>query len=549
MIEMANMHPEATLTAESRTISAGAAPDRRWTWIDSSILAGYAAVVAIGIRWHEPWADESQAWLLARDNSWLELMLHRLHYEGTPGLWHTVLWILVRLHVSYAGMHWVAGGCALLGVGLLLRFAPFPLPIRALLPFTFWLAYQNAVIARSYVLFVPIAFAAAALLRSPRRRPLAVALLLGLMANISLHGLVASAGFAVAAALDAGRERRAERSSWIPAAVLLAAFWLAAVAVMFPAPDLDFGGARNVERAAAAVGSVLRHPAPAAVPVSGGELRPLPPQHPHRTQAQAAWHGVAHILGLLTYPLSAIPILGLVLCLLAVAGAVTSGRARWLLPWLLMVLVFTSIALRPHHAGMLAIAFFAGLWMVWPAQAPTDRFRQWLYRLTLLLLAAVCLEQVFWTVHAIRADVRGLYCGDPAAAQFLATHAAGKRVAGFGYNSIGPEAWFSGPIYVNQTHAYWIWSRNAPVDALAPAVLATHPDFVVYGGAEVDAREGDLIDDWYRVDEPRIPLSDTYGVVAWAQAHGYRETHRFCGHAWMRNGSAEKLCQVILEPR
>jgi len=84
-------------------------------------------------------------------------------------------------------------------------------PLRALLPFTFWLAYQNAVVARSYVLFTPFAFAAAALLRSPVRRPLAVAAVLGLMANISLHGFVASVGFATAVAFGARREQHPGR--------------------------------------------------------------------------------------------------------------------------------------------------------------------------------------------------------------------------------------------------------------------------------------------------------------------------------------------------
>jgi hypothetical protein len=548
MIGTALMHPESTTASPH----AASSPRRGWTWIDTAILAAYASVVAIGIRWHEPWADESQAWLLARDNSWPQLMLHRLHYEGTPGLWHTLLRILVRLHVSYAGMHGVSGGCALLGVALMLRFAPFPFWLRGLLPFTFWLAYQDAVVARSYVLFTPIAFAAAALLRTPRRRPLAIALVLGLMANISLHGFVASVGFATAAALNslaAPNGQRRRPSSWLPAAALLIAFWIAAVAVMFPAPDVDFGGARNVERAASRLNEAFGQPAPAAVAPPAGDLQPLPPLRPHRTQAQAAWHAIAHVLGLLTWPLSAIPLLGLALCALVIAEAIVSAQIRWLLPWLLMVFVFTSVSIRPRHAGMLAVAFLAALWMLWPAQPPAAGLRAWLHRLTLLLLAVVCLEQIAWTLHAVRADVHGPYCGDPATAQFLAAHAAGKRVAGFGYDSIGPAAWFSGPIYSNQPHAWWVWSSNARVDAEAPAVLATHPDFLVYGGAEVDPRQGDLIDDWYRSAEPEFPLSDTYGVLGFARTHGYRETHRFCGHAWMRNGSAEELCQVILEPR
>jgi hypothetical protein len=404
------------------------------------------------------------------------------------------------------------------------------------------------VVARSYVLFTPIVFAAAALLRSPRRRPLAIALVLGLMANVSLHGFVASVGFAAAAALAPRKDWRS-LSSWLPAAALLAAFWLAAVFVMFPAPDEESGGARNVERVVAKLSAAVGYHAPAAVAAQPLELAPLPLPRPHRTRAQAAWHGIAHVLGLLTFPLSAIPILGLALCVLVAAGAIGSAQTRWLLPWLLMVAVFSSVVFRARHAGMLDLTFIAALWVLWPAQPPAGRLRLSLHRLTLLLLAAVCLEQIFWTIHAVRADVRGRYCGDPATAQFLAGHATGKRVAGFGYDSIGPAAWFSGPIYINQPHAYWVWSSHARVDAHAPAVLATHPGFVVYGGAQSDPHQDDLIDDWYRSDEPAIPLNDTYGVLAWAESHGYRETHRFCGHAWMRNGYSEELCQVILEPQ
>ena len=552
------MHPESTVTVSPQAAATNA-PDRHWTgrhWtrIDSPILAGYAVVVAVGIRWHEPWADEAQSWLLARDNSWPELMLHRLHYEGTPGLWHTLLWILVRLHVSYEGMHWFAGGCAVIGIVLLLRFAPFPFWLRALLPFTFWLAYQNAVVARSYVLFTPFAFAAAALLRSPVRRPLAVAAVLGLMANISLHGFVASVGFATAVAFGARREQHSATSaglvsSWLPAAALLAAFWLGAIVVMYPAPDADFGGARNVERAAAALSGAFGDHGPAAAPATSGELHPQPPVRPLRTHAQAVWRAVAHILGLLTYPLSAIPLLGLAVCAFVVAEAQVSSQIRWLMPWLLMVIVFTVVALRPHHAGMLAVAFVAALWMLWPEQAPPAGFRLWLHRLTLIALAAICLEQISWTLHAVRADVHGHYCGDLATAQFLVAHARGKRVAGFAYESIGPVAWFSGPIYINQPHACWLWSSNARVNAQAPAVLSTRPDFIVYGGADVDPRQGDVSDDWYRVTDPAVPLGDRYGVLAWARTHGYLETHRFCGHAWMRSGSVEALCQVILEPQ
>ena len=57
-----------------------------------------------------------------------------------------------RLHVSYAGMHWVAAAIGFLGVAVLVTTSPFPRFIKLLLPFTFYLAFQYAIVARSYVL-------------------------------------------------------------------------------------------------------------------------------------------------------------------------------------------------------------------------------------------------------------------------------------------------------------------------------------------------------------------------------------------------------------
>ncbi len=43
-----------------RLITAFSQPAGRWTWRESAVLAIYAFVVALGIQWHEPWADEAQ---------------------------------------------------------------------------------------------------------------------------------------------------------------------------------------------------------------------------------------------------------------------------------------------------------------------------------------------------------------------------------------------------------------------------------------------------------------------------------------------------------
>ena len=55
---------------------------------------------AVGMYFHEPWFDEIQAYLIARDASVHDILFHLPHYEGHPPLWHLLLMIPARLGLS-----------------------------------------------------------------------------------------------------------------------------------------------------------------------------------------------------------------------------------------------------------------------------------------------------------------------------------------------------------------------------------------------------------------------------------------------------------------
>ncbi len=57
--------------------------------LETLVLAGYAVFVASAIAHHEPWADEAQAWQLARNVSLHGLLATYLHYEGHLILQHS----------------------------------------------------------------------------------------------------------------------------------------------------------------------------------------------------------------------------------------------------------------------------------------------------------------------------------------------------------------------------------------------------------------------------------------------------------------------------
>jgi hypothetical protein len=297
--------------------------------------------------------------------------------------------------------------------------------------------------------------------------------------------------------------------------------------------------------------------------VRPGELMSAPPLEFHRTATKALWHKVARILSLLTFPISNFRWLALAVSVLVIAQALAFPPAPdvpqlgWtgLLPWALMVLAFASTYMAPRHAGMLWVALVASLWLTWPETSSSDSVtanrKLWLHRLTQAALILVALDQAWWTAHSVWADVHQPYSGDTAMAKFLESQPPGIRIAGFYYHSVGPAAFLAHKVYFNQPTAYWVWTRSLRINQQAPATIATRPGLIVVGGFDWSARDGDITDDWIAPDPSelnRVALDDLFGIVPYAEAHGYRETHRFCGHAFMRDGYAEYLCQLALEP-
>src|SRR5579871_4864060 len=122
------------------------------------VLTGYAVIVCYTVAHHEPWFDEAQSWLLARDLSLPQLWFHYLRYEGTPGLWQTILWMASAAHLPYSALGWLGASIAILGIFIFLKYAPFPDLIKVMLPFSFFFLYQYAVVARSYILLPTFLF-------------------------------------------------------------------------------------------------------------------------------------------------------------------------------------------------------------------------------------------------------------------------------------------------------------------------------------------------------------------------------------------------------
>ena len=191
-------------------------------------LALYIGVVAFVAAHHEPWRDEADPWLAARDASASEL-LQLFRHGGTPGLWYFLLIPLARSGAPYGSQHVLHVGVAAAAAALVLFASPFPRFARLLIPFTYFFSYEYAVIARTYALSAVLLFAVAALYRQRDLRPIAYAVCVALLANTNVHSLCIAALIGVAYLLDSRRH--------IGAIAIMLAGGAASLFQIWPAPD------------------------------------------------------------------------------------------------------------------------------------------------------------------------------------------------------------------------------------------------------------------------------------------------------------------------
>ena len=111
--------------------------------IENISIISYVLLVSVIAYYHEPWFDEAQSWLIARDENLFDIIWNVLRYEG-----HTPLWYIVLYLPSHLGMNFEIS-IKLLNIlfassaaFILVKKSPFPLIVRILLPFTYFIFYQ-----------------------------------------------------------------------------------------------------------------------------------------------------------------------------------------------------------------------------------------------------------------------------------------------------------------------------------------------------------------------------------------------------------------------
>jgi hypothetical protein len=168
---------------------------------------------------HQPFGDEAQAWLLARDNT-LPGIFGLERYEATPGLWHLLLYLPAHLGMPYVTMrimHWLLNGLA---VYVILKGVRGHFRLLSATIFTYLILYEYGVLARNYVLtLLGLAILAAAWFRPWSKGRLWLYLGFFSTAASSLFGLCLAVPIAVFLSGKIGQEQGWRRAI-VPFALL-----------------------------------------------------------------------------------------------------------------------------------------------------------------------------------------------------------------------------------------------------------------------------------------------------------------------------------------
>jgi hypothetical protein len=400
------------------------------------VLLIFVAIAAVAICFHEPWADEAQAWLIARDLG-IGGILHQMGYEGSPPLWHLLLWGLVRLHLPYAALGAVSLGLVAGGMYIWLRWSPLPGFVRLLVPFAFYYQYQYAVVARSYALSTLLAFAAVALWRAKPVRVIPFGVVVALLVQTNLYGCVIAGGIACAFAWECFRDFRKQsisRTQIFPigvAGVLVLASAAIAKSLAEPYADCSFRAARQFEKGTA-FGSITRG-------LSGL------PEFSSALGLNLSWG------------------LGVVLLILVLIWFFAVKQPACALPFLFTVLAMGWVWSRPWHYGMALTAFLVSVWGAWPAEHSLE-FRI-STRMMAVSLAVLLVLQMPSTAKTVRDEVEGAYSGGKATAEFLRPYVGSRPIYCVSFYGTAIQAYFDRNIFVNWPTALWTWSNKRDWEA------------------------------------------------------------------------------------
>jgi hypothetical protein len=157
------MSSTANKKSKKNSIADVSAPNYGFRYQSELVGLAFLFLSLIGVRYHEPWRDELQAFLLGRESHSLSELLNNIRYEGHPPLWHLILFIQSHVIDSITITQFIHILIATLTVYVFNKYFTLDYKLKILASFSYFLFYEFNLIARCYGLGILIFFSCMAL--------------------------------------------------------------------------------------------------------------------------------------------------------------------------------------------------------------------------------------------------------------------------------------------------------------------------------------------------------------------------------------------------
>lgn len=466
------------------------------------VFAIYMTILAVAVSHHEPWMDEAQAWLLAKDTDVKDLLLKYLRYEGSPGLWHLILMVPAKLGLPYFTINILSALFAASGVWLFIRYSPFPVLIKVLYPFSFFVFFQYGVVARNYCLIAPILFLIALNYNKKEKRPYLFTLFLCLLANISAHTFLIAGSIAFVHFTDTVKAwkgmNRKTRMNQVISLFIFGLMALLVIYIIMTPPDQVYAGYLNLNPVNFWL--ISRR-------MIGGSL------------VMNEYSHLPWLFGSVAVAIFATSI---------VWFAKNKYTLLYLLPLILLSVLFGVKYRNLWHQGILFLLWIFVLWLSF--EKNKDRKPSVLSRSMTASIAVVLLVQVYWCVDALAYDLYHNYSASYSVAKYIKANKLEKEnIYISGWKNISILPYFSKNIFYNHNNGsdqrFWNWSINnvtsvGATQSVLDTIECLQPGVVIFASDHIPRRQ--------KIELP-----------------GYKAVAFFKGYLCWKTGLSEPECYLI----
>lgn len=368
-------------------------------------------------QFHEPWSDEAQSFLIARDTTILDVF-HYMKYEGTPPLWVLMIKIFLLFGGTYEFLYLLPIIFSIIGLIIFEFRIKAPWYIKLIFPFTYFILYQNTIIRRSYSLIFPILMIVAAVYEKRFEKPILYSMVLLLLMNISLHTLVISGSLYLLFLVDMIKEQKYKDKKVVISAILIFLELALAALMTYPAPDCTFSG-------------------------NGGRL-------------------ISYIVSEATIG-SNYGIINetAITCIAAVIVTYLFMKEKGIYPifefcvlFVPVIMVFRFITYQGWHIGIIWLLIFT--YFIIKDKINTDEIIK-------NFIFTVCIFQLFWSISSYTYDFNNNYSASKDVANFIKKlDYENLEIYGWGYSITGIQPYFEENIFDNLLveKSFWHWNDD-----------------------------------------------------------------------------------------